>query len=106
MNNFDKRLLRLKLAVLLRTDQEVAAMLGLKKGAFCARRKNDSFPDEAVLALSGKRPELKLDVPYILTGVASPELAESKKNGHQTTPSKLGLTPIPHDFHKFTNQPV
>lgn len=69
MKNFDEQLLRLKQGVKLTADQDVAAMLGMKKEALFQRKKRDAFPDDKVWALATQRPDLQLDVAYILTGI-------------------------------------
>lgn len=68
MKNFDQVLLRLKQAVQQTSDQEVARLLGLSKAAFAERKKRDAFPEDKLLALSVRQPELNLDVTYVLTG--------------------------------------
>lgn len=65
---FEQALLRLKEQLQLQADKEVASVLGLSPTAFNDRKKRDAFPEDKLLALSAKRPDLKLDVTYILTG--------------------------------------
>lgn len=74
MKNFDQVLLRLKQAVQQTSDQEVAKLLGLSKAAFAERKKRDAFPEDKLLALSVRQPELNLDVTYVLTGERVSEL--------------------------------
>lgn len=71
MKIFEEKLLRLKQEVKLSEDQEVAALLGLSKAAFADRKKRDAFPDEKLWALAQKRPDLKVDVLAVLTGISS-----------------------------------
>jgi hypothetical protein len=71
MKIFEEKLLRLKQEVKLTEDQEVAALLGLSKAAFADRKKRDAFPDEKLWALAQKRPDLKIDVLAVLTGISS-----------------------------------
>lgn len=68
MKNFDEQLLRLKQAVKLTADQDVAALLGMSKEAFHQRKKRDAFPEDKLFALATKRPDLNLDVLGILAG--------------------------------------
>lgn len=68
---FDDALLRLKRQVGTLEDQQVADLLGLKKGAFSARKSRGSFPEKELRALAQQRPELGIDVEYVLTGVSS-----------------------------------
>lgn len=49
-------------------DRDIAALLGLSKAAFSARKARDSFPKDKLLALVSMRPDLKIDVGYVLTG--------------------------------------
>lgn len=65
---FEPVLLRLKEQLGVTTDKEVAEILGLKEKAFNARKTRDSFPEDKLLALHAKRPDLHLDIAYILTG--------------------------------------
>lgn len=66
--NFTRTLQRLKAALGVITDAEVATMLGLTKEAFSQRKGRNSFPDHDLRALAAKRPELGLDVERILDG--------------------------------------
>jgi hypothetical protein len=68
VHEFDLQLLRLKQALRLTEDKDVAAMLGMTKAAFSARKVRQAFPADKVKALAADRPDLNLDVKYILTG--------------------------------------
>lgn len=68
MNLFSDCLDRLKPFLRVSKDQEVAAALGLSKTAFSERKKRGSFPDRELRALAQQRPELGIDVEYVLTG--------------------------------------
>lgn len=70
---FQKFLLRLKEALGVAADKDVAALLGFESRAFAARKRRNSIPDTELYALSAKRPELNLDVQYILTGERPPK---------------------------------
>lgn len=65
---FEGAVLRLKQATGVRTDREIAALLGLDASAFNKRKKRGSFPEQELQALATARPDLKLDVHYVLTG--------------------------------------
>jgi hypothetical protein len=65
--NFDAALLRLKGALQVQTDKQVAALLGMSATALNDRKKRDSFPEDRVRALADK---LLFDADYVLTGVA------------------------------------
>jgi len=79
MNKFDEQLLRLKQAVQLTADQDVAALLGLSKEAFFQRKKRDAFPEDKLAALAVKRPALGIDVNFILTGTPTEEIAANAR---------------------------
>lgn len=66
--NFDRILLRLKEALGTPTDKETAELLGMSKSALAERKRRDAFPEDKLLALKAKHPELGLDITYILTG--------------------------------------
>ena len=68
MKSFENVLLRLKAQTGLQADKEIAELLGLKEQAFNARKRRDAFPEDKLLALATRRPELNLDVDYVLTG--------------------------------------
>jgi len=74
MNFFTECLNRLKPVLRVSKDQEVAALLGLSKTAFSERKKRGSFPDRELRALARARPDLNIDVDYVLTGVAQAAL--------------------------------
>lgn len=68
MNFFEEATLRLKQQLGMTQDQEVAKVLEMTPRAWAGRKKTESFPETEVLALSARRPELGLDVSYVLTG--------------------------------------
>ncbi len=70
MSDFEDQLARLKTALALPEDQDVAELLGMTKAAFSARKSRGSFPVDKLKALAADRPKLKLDVRYVLTGVS------------------------------------
>lgn len=76
VTDFSALLLRLKQQVGLHTDKDVAELLGMSVKAFHARKTRGVFPEEKLLALSAQRPELKLDVSYILRGQPGKQAAE------------------------------
>lgn len=68
MNSFKEKLLRLKNELKISTDKEIAAILDMKPTAFAERKKTESFPEKELFALAAKRPDLNLDMDYILLG--------------------------------------
>lgn len=75
MNYFLDCLNRLKHYLRVSNDAEVAAALGISKTAFAERKRRGSFPDDKLFALAAKRPELKIDVNYVLKGETATETA-------------------------------
>lgn len=73
-NSFDAQIGRLKGALQLKEDQEVAELLGMGKAAFSARKTRGSFPADKLRALAQQRPDLNIDVDYVITGVAQAAL--------------------------------
>lgn len=71
MLDFNQQIARLKEALAVTKDQDVADALGLSKAAFSDRKKRGAFPDDKLLALSAKRPDLGLDYGYITSGFHS-----------------------------------
>jgi transcriptional regulator with XRE-family HTH domain len=69
MDFFSDSLARLKHYLRVSKDQEVAEALGMSKTAFSERKKRSSFPEKELRALAQQRPELGIDVDYVLTGV-------------------------------------
>jgi transcriptional regulator with XRE-family HTH domain len=75
MNDFGMALLRLKEQVRLEADKDVAELLGLSDKAFHARKARGSFPEDKLFALATKRPELGIDVNYVLKGETAKDTA-------------------------------
>lgn len=71
MTDFQSQLLRLKEQLNVATDREVAALFGLSDQGLNSRKARGAFPEDKLYALAAKRPELGLDVPYILSGERS-----------------------------------
>lgn len=70
MNDFEQVLLRLKERLGVASDKAVAELLGMGEKALNARKRRGVFPADKLKALATDRPELQLDVKYILTGVS------------------------------------
>lgn len=70
MNFFEEATLRLKQQLQTTQDKEIAAALGLSAQSWAGRKKRGNFPEVELYALAAKRPELKIDVEYVLTGRA------------------------------------
>lgn len=65
---FNDKLNRLKTVLGVTKDKEVGEALSLKEKAFNARKTRGSFPEKELRALAQQRPELGIDVDYVLTG--------------------------------------
>lgn len=76
MTPFDEAALRLKQALGMTQDREVAAALGLSPTAWVGRKRRGTFPGTEVYALAAKRPELGLDVSYVLSGIPQRQVAQ------------------------------
>lgn len=70
MNFFEEATLRLKQQLQKTQDKEIAAMLGLSPRAWAGRKQSGSFPEKELRALAQQRPELGIDVEYVLTGAS------------------------------------
>lgn len=71
MSEFEAALLRLKERLGVASDKAAADALGLSDKALNARKRRGVFPADKLYALAAKRPELDLDVMYVLTGESS-----------------------------------
>lgn len=72
MKEFEAMTLRLKQQLGVTLDKDVAALLGFTSRAWTGRKRTNSFPERELYALIAKRPELKIDVGYVLTGTPTP----------------------------------
>lgn len=68
MNEFEHIALRLKQSTGAGSDRELAALLGMGEKTFGSRKMRGKFPTELVYVLAAKRPDLNIDVDYVLTG--------------------------------------
>ncbi len=69
-------------------------MLGIGEKAFNARKKRGSFPEKELRALAQQRPELGIDVEYVLTGAYAPQAASlAQMRAYADRP----LDPHPHE---------
>lgn len=73
MDFFSEALSRLKYLLHVSKDGEVAEALGLSKTAFSERKRRCSFPADELRALAQRRPDLGIDVNYVLTGEPPPD---------------------------------
>jgi hypothetical protein len=68
VGDFEETLLRLKERVGVPSDKGIAELLGMGEKALNARKRRGSFPVDKLKALAADRPDLRLDVKYVLTG--------------------------------------
>ena len=80
---FVNRLNRLKFALGVSKDKEVASFLGLADKAFNARKARNSFPAQELLTLCEARPELKLNYDFIMEGKPQQESQDEFVNRQQ-----------------------
>ena len=100
---FEEAALRLKQQLGVTQDRDVAGALNMTPRAWAGRKKNNSFPDADLYALAAKRPELSIDVNYVLTGTSTKEAAAIAVGN---VPSRirelrlrLGKTPVEFAAH-------
>ena len=66
MNFFEEASLRLKQQLKTSQDKEVAALLGMSAQSWAGRKKRGNFPEKELRALVQQRPDLGIDVDYVL----------------------------------------
>lgn len=91
MDLFSDSLARLKHYLRVSKDQEVATALGLSKTAFSERKKRNAFPEKELHVLAQQRPDLGIDVTYVLTG---DHLSEHQRQGIDSARSFTEALPI------------
>ena len=82
MNFFEEAALRLKQQLQVKTDKDVAEALGLSAVAWVGRKKRDNFPEVELYALAAKRPDLKINVEYVLTGRATQAMTPEGRDNY------------------------
>lgn len=68
MNFFEEATLRLKQQLRVIEDKQAAEALGMTGNAWTQRKRRGAFPEKELRALAQQRPELDIDVEYVLTG--------------------------------------
>lgn len=68
MTSFKESSIRLKQQLGMEMDKDLADALGLSKRAWAGRKASGSFPEMELRALAQQRPDLGIDVDYVLTG--------------------------------------
>jgi hypothetical protein len=78
VNFFEEVELRLKQLLGTTDDKDVAKMLGMSPRAWAGRKKRNSFPEKELWVLVAQRPDLELDIGYVLNGIRKSEAALTK----------------------------
>lgn len=68
MENFTNIVNRLKTELSITMDKDVAEILGMSKKCVCRKKAQRVFSRNALRLLELERPDLKLDINYILSG--------------------------------------
>ena len=68
MNFFEEASLRLKQQLKLTEDRQVAEAIGMTSNAWTMRKRRGAFPEKELRAAAQQRPDLQIDVNYVLTG--------------------------------------
>lgn len=76
--SFKAKTARLKDTLGVSEDRAVAAALGFSAAAFSARKQRDSFPNDQLKKLASARPDLRIDVAYVLTGISASQAAAKR----------------------------
>lgn len=82
MNFFEEATLRLKQQLAVTQDKEVASYLGLSPRAWAGRKQSENFPEVELYALAAKRPDLKINVEYVLTGRAPQPMTQQGRDDY------------------------
>lgn len=68
VQNFEKKLERAKECLGITSDRAFAKEIEMPVTTFSSRKKEGKFPEKELFALKAKRPDLNLDMDYILLG--------------------------------------
>lgn len=75
---FEEATLRLKQQLKVNEDKQVAEALGMTPRAWSGRKLRNSFPEKELWVLAAQRPDLKLDIGYVLNGISESHAATVK----------------------------
>lgn len=111
MNSFDDATIRLKQVLGVTKDKEVAEYLDLSPVAWAGRKRRGLFPETELYALLAKRPDLQIDVHYVLTGqrvggAAGDQLQRMHKLSAGLTPDLQRLAAEASAKHAATPRPA
>lgn len=96
MKNFTDIVNRLKTVLSVTMDKDVAEILGMSKSAFAERKRRGVFPENALRLLELERPDLKLDINYILSGVRDPNNANNEEIVNAIKASEVNMDDYPY----------
>lgn len=83
MDFFDEAALRLKQQLKVTEDKQAAEMLGMTGNAWTMRKRRRTFPEKELRALAQQRPELGIDVDYVVTGTTEQESLRQRDALHE-----------------------
>lgn len=96
---FISRMNRLKTALGVSKDKEVAAALGLGDKALNARKARNSFPEKELIDLANARPDLRLNLDFILDGTPQPQETQDdfidRQRAINTMAALIDALPLP-----------
>lgn len=91
MNFFEEATLRLKQQLHITQDKDVASALGLSAQSWAGRKKREKFPEKELRALAQQRPDLGVDVEFVLTGGAlTGQQRKTQDRARRFTQAQLG----------------
>lgn len=94
MDSFKEASLRLKQALGLEMDKDVADALGMTKRSWAGRKVSGKFPEKELRALAQRRPELGIDVDYVLTGLKGDEIQSAVSGISERIRSMRGVRSV------------
>lgn len=111
LSDFDRKNLRTKEVFNLKTDKEVAELIGITPQSLNARKKNNNFPIQRLKEIVEINPEYQdIDLSYVLTGKSIESLTvennttvdeETMQNIKMTALNKLDELPDTLKLHIF-----
>ncbi|MDR2188926.1 MAG: helix-turn-helix domain containing protein [Azonexus sp.] len=91
MDFFEEAALRLKQQLKVTEDKGVAEFLGISASALNMRKKRGNFPEKELRALAQRRPELGIDVDYVLAGSVLTPLQQQRLEDNRQAAIRAGL---------------
>ncbi len=92
MNFFEEASLRLKQQLKLTEDRQVAEAIGMTSNAWTMRKRRGAFPEKELRAAAQQRPDLQIDVNYVLTGgLSGPNVAVAMGRDPKTVAGPVAM---------------